>query len=91
MIWIAFFLALTVWISQGIYLSKLTILAFIRFLAIVILKRPLTRALWISAFVGALVDILLDDPIGVHALNYVVTTALFGAFGNIFLRMMHFI
>ncbi len=77
MLILAFLLALSVWLMQATCVLNLQILAFIPFLAVLILKASLKKTLWLAALVGILVDLLSDDPMGVHALNYVITCALF--------------
>ncbi|PIS02958.1 MAG: hypothetical protein COT85_02700 [Chlamydiae bacterium CG10_big_fil_rev_8_21_14_0_10_42_34] len=76
MLTLAFLLATFALILQGIFIPKIAILAFAPFLAITTLKSPLIQALVLSAFAGAFMDLLSDDPMGVHALNYVTVTAL---------------
>jgi len=61
-------------ILQGIILPRIAILAFSPFLALVMMRCELGRALWLSALAGALVDLLSDDPIGLHAVNYALVT-----------------
>lgn len=85
MLTIAFFLALTALLLQGVLIPKLTLLAFAPFLAIAILKRPWIRALSLSALSGCLLDLLSDDPMGLHALNYTLITALLFRFRKHFL------
>ena len=72
----AFVLATVAVILQGILQPFLPILAYAPFLALVILRAPLVRALWMSAGAGAIMDLLSDHPVGLHAVNYVLTTAI---------------
>jgi rod shape-determining protein MreD len=70
MLTIAFFLALTALLLQGVMIPKLAILAFAPFLALVLMKSRWIRALSFSALAGCLLDLLSDDPMGLHAINY---------------------
>jgi cell shape-determining protein MreD len=80
MLIIAFLLSLIALILQGILIPKLTLLAFAPFLALVIMRSELIRALYLSGLAGGLVDLVSDDPMGLHALNYaIVTIVLFRA------------
>jgi cell shape-determining protein MreD len=72
---IAFILTFSAWIIQGAFLPKLSIFAFLPFLSLLALKTNLIRLLWGAFLVGFFVDLLSDDPMGLHALNYVLTSA----------------
>jgi len=74
MLVLAFFLATLALILQGIVLPRIAILAFAPFLALAMMRSERKRALWLSALAGALVDLLSDDPMGLHALNYTIVT-----------------
>jgi rod shape-determining protein MreD len=76
MLTFAFFLATIAVILQGILVPRVAILAFAPFLALITLRCELNRALWLAALSGALIDLLSDDPMGLHALNYVLVTAI---------------
>lgn len=77
MLFVAFLLAASALILQSILLPKLTILAFAPYLALVMMNsRELGKALRLSALAGALLDLLSDDPMGLHALNYTLITAI---------------
>ncbi len=76
MIPLAFLLALTALLFQGLYLPHISILAFAPFLALISLSLPLSTTLWLSFLSGVLIDLFSEDPMGLHALNYVLTTAL---------------
>lgn len=76
MLTFAFFLATFALILQGILLPRVAILAFAPFLALVMMRCKITHALWLSALAGAIVDLLSDDPMGLHALNYALVTAI---------------
>lgn len=75
MLTFSFFLALVALVFQCLYTPRIAILAFAPFLAISTLKTDLNRALWIAAFCGGLIDLLSEDPMGIHALNYVLIVA----------------
>lgn len=76
MLIIAFVLALSALILQGIVIPKLTLLAFAPYLALALMRLPWMRALWMSALAGCFLDLLSEDPMGMHALNYTTVTAL---------------
>lgn len=76
MLFSAFSLGFLALILQGILLPRLSILAFAPFVGLAILQPNLPRALWLSAAAGCVVDLFSDDPMGLHALNYVVVAAL---------------
>lgn len=54
-------------------------------LTFITLRHSLPIALWFAAFLGGIIDLLSDDPMGVHALNYVSVTALLYRFRRHFL------
>jgi rod shape-determining protein MreD len=72
----AYALAHTALLLQGILLPRLAILAFAPYLALVMMRCETSKALWLSTLAGIMIDLLSDDPIGIHALNYVIVTAL---------------
>ncbi len=63
---IALFFALT---------SILPVLPFSPYLAILFRRSQLTKALWISALCGLILDLLSVSPFGIHALTMTLTTA----------------
>jgi rod shape-determining protein MreD len=73
----AFILSFIALLLQGILLPKITILAFAPYLAILILKLPHTQSLILASLCGAIMDLMSDDPIGLHAINYTVSVWLF--------------
>lgn len=72
-------------ILQGVLLPRLAILAFAPWIALLLLRCSLNKALWLSALAGACIDLISDDPMGLHALNYVLTASLLVRFGKHFL------
>lgn len=66
----AFFLATTALFIQSILLPHFTILAYAPWIALVVLSCDIPKCLYLSCFAGAVLDLLTDDPMGVHALNY---------------------
>jgi len=76
MLALAFFLSFFALYLQSVAVPRLTILAFAPFLALNILRSTFYKALLLSASVGALLDLLSDDPMGLHALNYTLISAL---------------
>ena len=84
MLLIAFFLSLCALLLQGVLIPRLSILAFAPFLALVIMKQKYNKALWSSAFAGCIMDLLSDNPMGLHALNYTLITAFLFQFRSYF-------
>lgn len=76
MLIIAFVLAVIALFLQGLLVPRLVILAFVPFLALTIMRCKSAKALWLSVLTGAIMDLLSDDPMGLHALNYTLITAL---------------
>lgn len=76
MVIIAFILATIALILQGLLLPRIAILAFAPFLALAMMRCKMKRTLWLSALAGIIGDLLSDDPMGLHALNYVIVTGL---------------
>lgn len=72
----SFLLGTAALLLQGILLPRLAILAYAPWVALLVLKNPLSQTLWLSALAGACVDLISDDPIGLHALNYTLCAAL---------------
>jgi rod shape-determining protein MreD len=75
MLFLAFLLASFALFLQSILSPKIGVLAFAPFLSIAILRSSFTKALYLSAFTGGLLDLLSNDPMGLHALNYCLVTA----------------
>ena len=73
----AFILAILAVILQGLLIPRIAILAFAPLLALLALRSDLPRALWLAALAGSIMDALSEDPMGLHALNYVLITAFF--------------
>lgn len=76
MLILAFFLSTFALILQCILQPPITLLAYVPFLALAILSASLVRALWLSALVGVIMDLISNHPFGIHPLNYVLVTAL---------------
>lgn len=72
----AFILGAIALILQGILIPRIAIFAFAPFLALATLRCELMRALTLSALAGAALDLLSDGPMGLHALNAILTTAI---------------
>jgi len=81
----SFLLGTIALLLQCVLLPRLSILAFAPWIALLCMRCPLDRTLWLSALAGAMVDLISDDPMGLHALNYVLTAALLYRFRNHFL------
>lgn len=76
MLTLAFILAASALVLQGILLPRLSLFAFAPYLALGILRCEKGAALWLCAAAGALADLFSDDPMGLHALNYTITASL---------------
>lgn len=76
MLTLAFLLSVMALIFQSVLFPKISILAFAPFLALSILRTKISQALWLACFSGMVMDLISNDPIGVHALNYVLSTTL---------------
>ena len=72
----SFFLSLVFLFLQMTFLPLWTLLAFAPWIALLILRSSLKKATFASAVAGILIDLLSDDPMGLHALNYSLTAAL---------------
>lgn len=76
MLVVAFLLCLGVHVMQGVLHCKVTLLAFSPFIALSLLKKKGKMSLWLAMVAGLWVDFFSDDPMGLHALNYVATSVL---------------
>ncbi len=72
MVFFAFALGFVALIFQGLLVPRLSILAFAPFVGLATLRCELSQALRWSAAAGCMVDLFSDDPMGLHALNYVL-------------------
>ncbi len=81
----AFGLATIALILQCVLSPPFTLLPFAPWIALVSLSRPLPKTLWLSFVAGVMIDLISDDPIGVHALNYCITAAIVFRFHKHFL------
>ncbi len=81
---LALILATLALILQGTVVPRLAILPFAPFLALAALRCELNQTLWLSVLAGSLMDLLSDDPMGLHALNYAITMGLLYRFRNHF-------
>ncbi|MBU6445781.1 MAG: rod shape-determining protein MreD, partial [Verrucomicrobia bacterium] len=84
MLILAFLLSTIALIFQAIFFPQVALLAFSPFLAIAMLRSSFYQALWLSCMAGAVLDLISNDPMGVHALNYTLVTAV------LFDRKRHF-
>lgn len=71
-----FLLSTIALILQCILFPQLTILAYSPFLAFTILRSTFNLTLFLSLIAGVIMDLISNDPMGVHAINYVLTSAL---------------
>lgn len=77
MIVFGFILSLSALLLQGLLVPKLSLFVFAPFLALLVLRRPLSYSLWLAGASGAIMDLFSDDPIGLYALNFTLATAFF--------------
>jgi rod shape-determining protein MreD len=85
MLILTFLLSTLALILQGVLFPHIALLAFAPFLSLSILRCKMTKALWLSALAGILMDLVSNDPIGIHALNYVLVSAFLFRFKKHFL------
>ncbi|MCC6127640.1 MAG: hypothetical protein IT584_00350 [Chlamydiae bacterium] len=76
MIALAFFLCFIAHVLQAVLGVSITLLAFAPFLGVCLMRSPLRSCLWLAAAAGCLVDLFSDDPMGLHALNYVAVSGI---------------
>lgn len=81
-----FLLAASALILQSVLCPPFTLLPFAPWIALVSLRSSLSKTLWLVAAAGAAVDLISDDPMGVHAINYCLTAWLLFRFRNHFLH-----
>jgi rod shape-determining protein MreD len=86
MLTFAFAMGTAALILQSVLCPHFTLLAFAPWIALVSLSRPFIKTLWLSAAAGAVIDLISDDPMGVHALNYCLTAALLFRYKKHFLH-----
>jgi rod shape-determining protein MreD len=75
MIGFALFLAVFAQLLQGLFVPRLPLIPFAPFLALIALQTDLKKTLLLSFLAGVFIDLFSDDPIGLHALNYILTSA----------------
>lgn len=76
MLTLAFLLSTIALIFQAIFLPQFSILAFSPFLALALMRCSFNQSLWLGCFAGCIMDLISNDPIGVHALNYTLVMSL---------------
>ena len=79
-------------ILQGILFPSLALLPFAPFVALSLMRTSFEKSLWLALFAGVWMDLISNDPIGVHALNYTLVAALLHRFKRHFLpeEPLHF-
>lgn len=80
-----FFLSLLALYIQCLIIPKIIFFAFTPFLSYVNLLSNFPKALTLSILAGGCMDLFSNDPFGIHALNYTLTTAFFHRFNRYFL------
>jgi len=81
----AFLLGTIALFIQCFFPPLIPLLAYAPFLALVILRTTMQRSLWAAAAAGAILDLISDDPMGIHALNYTLTVFLLYPYRSRFL------
>ena len=70
---LAFILSVVVLYLQSTLYPELPVLAFAPFLALVCLQRPLATALLLCSLAGLVLDLVSQEPFGLHAVVYALT------------------
>lgn len=76
MLGLVFLLCLVVHALQGVMGWKIALLAFAPFLAVCLVRGK--AVVWLAMAAGLFVDLLSNDPMGLHAINYAATCILLG-------------
>lgn len=71
------------WLQSTLY-PQLPLLAFSPFLTLVSLRCSVDKALIFSSLAGLIIDLLSNDPFGLHALTYCLATAACYRLKNLF-------
>ena len=77
MLAVGFLFCLLVHLFQGVLFPGISLLSFSPFFALCCMKTTLKSTLWLAALAGFCIDLLSDDPMGLHSLNYTMTAAFF--------------
>lgn len=70
MILLAFILATITLFLQNILFAPVTLLSYIPFITLIVLTKTSPKTLYLAAISGSIVDLLSNDPMGVHTLSY---------------------
>ncbi len=84
MILLGFLLALFALLLQTSMCFPFVLLVFAPWISLLLLSTPLSQALFLASFAGAILDLLCDDPMGVHALNYTLSALFLSQFHRYF-------
>jgi cell shape-determining protein MreD len=85
MLTLTFALATAALILQSVLCPPFTLLPFAPWIALVSLRCPFSKTLLLVAAAGAGVDLLSDDPMGLHAINFCLTAGILFRVRNHFL------
>lgn len=72
MLIIAFLLGTITLFLQSILFPHFVLLAFAPWIALVVLYCPSPKCLYLACLSGIFIDLITDDPMGIHALNYTI-------------------
>lgn len=84
MLYFAFLLGTITLILQSTLFPNFVILGFAPFLALIVLTCHFRKCLTLSLIAGAILDLLSNDPMGVHALNYALIPCIFFRYKRFF-------
>lgn len=81
----AFCLSTSALFIQSILFPHFTFLAYAPWIALVILQSPSPKCFYLCFLAGAMLDLMSDDPMGTHALNYTVIATFLYRYRSYFL------
>lgn len=92
MLFFAFILGTAALFLQTVFAPQFILLVYAPWLVLIALRLGSPRSLYLAFCAGALLDLLSDDPMGVHALNYVLVTVFLCRYRRFFLseNLLHF-
>ncbi len=85
MLKLAFFLSTIALFLQSVLSPPFSLLVYAPWIALVVLRTQSPKCLYLSLIGGIMVDLLSDDPMGVHALNYTIVALFLFRFRKFFL------
>lgn len=79
-IWIGFILAAFMAATQSAFFFHFFVFAFVPFIALSCMHTSMLQSLWLSAIAGFCSDLFSSDPMGIHALTFMLVCALLHRF-----------